>query len=696
MAWETIHKSDRPGWPAATLDDYASVRQGFSWEGARSLLDGLPDGGLNIAYEAVDRHLEAGLADKVAIRWLGRDSQRDSQGDSQRDSQRDREPVSHSDSHNDSQGDSRQGSLVNSQGDVQKAKKANPTPATCCRDLSYGELAGLTSRFAHLLERLDVAPGERVFSLLGRVPDLYVAALGTLKAGRVFSPLFSAFGPEPVRARMSLGDARVLVTTAAYYERKVAPWRRELSGLRHVLLTDRGGEDLPAGTLSLPDALATCPDTGGLAATRAEDMALLHFTSGTTGKPKGAIHVHGAVLFHALTGRYALDLHPEDVYWCTADPGWVTGTSYGIIAPLAIGATLIVDEADLDPARWFGILQDQRVTVWYTAPTAIRMLMKVANRTDKGIVGHYDLSRLRFLASVGEPLNPEGVIWGQEVLGLPFHDNWWQTETGGIMIANYRSMDIRPGSMGKPLPGVEAAIVRRTGPPSAPATGTPVDACSASDASPADTPLTRARSGVTRISPGQSATPGFPAPAPVIEVIETPDTPGELALRPGWPAMFRGYLNEPERYAQCFADGWYLTGDLAQRDADGYYWFVGRADDVIKSAGHLIGPFEVESVLMEHPAVAEAAAIGVPEPTAGEVVKALVALKPGFAADEALRRALLGHARKRLGPAVAPREVDFRANLPKTRSGKIMRRLLRARELGLPEGDLSTLESDER
>ncbi|NCA87802.1 MAG: acetate--CoA ligase [Gammaproteobacteria bacterium] len=604
MAWETIRKTDRPGWPVANLDDYEIVREGFSWAAASSLLRGLPDGGLNLAFEAVDRHLEEGLADKVAIRWLGRDFQTD---------------------------------------------RAN------YRDLSYGELAGLTSRFAHLLEQLDVAPGERVFSLLGRVPELYVAALGTLKAGRVFSPLFSAFGPEPVRARMTLGDARVLVTTAAYYERKVAPWRQGLPGLRHVLLTDRRGEDLPVGTLSLADALATCPDRGGLASTRPEDMALLHFTSGTTGKPKGAIHVHGAVLFHVLTGRYALDLHPADVFWCTADPGWVTGTSYGIIAPLAIGATLIVDEADLDPVRWFGILQDQRVTVWYTAPTAIRMLMKVADRTDKGIVGHYDLSRLRFLASVGEPLNPEGVMWGQEVLGLPFHDNWWQTETGGIMIANYRRMDIKPGSMGKPLPGVEAAIVRRLRPAAA------------------DT-----------------------QPGPAIEVIETPDTLGELALRLGWPAMFRGYLNEPERYAKCFADGWYLTGDLAQRDADGYYWFVGRADDVIKSAGHLIGPFEVESVLMEHPAVAEAAAIGVPEPTAGEVVKALVALKPGFTADEGLRKALLAHARKRLGPAVAPREIDFRANLPKTRSGKIMRRLLRARELGLPEGDLSTLESDER
>jgi len=592
VPWETIQKTERPDWPAPNLDEYGAAYAGFSWDQARAALAGLPDGGLNIAYEAVDRHVHDGRGDKTAIRWLGKELQQ--------------------------------------------------------RDISYRELAALTSRFAHLLERLGVARGERVFSLLGRSPELYVAALGSLKAGRVFSPLFSAFGPEPVQARMEIGDARVLVTTAAYYRRKVATWRAALPGLQHVLLTDASGDDLPEGTLSLADALADCPDSGGLAATRPEDMALLHFTSGTTGRPKGAIHVHEAVVVHRLTGALALDLHPDDIYWCTADPGWVTGTSYGIIAPLVIGATMIVDEAEMEPVRWLHILDDHRVTVWYTAPTAIRMLMKIADANDPGIFKEHDLSHLRFLASVGEPLNPEGVVWGRDVIGLPFHDNWWQTETGGIMIANYRSTPIKPGSMGRPLPGIEAAIVEQD-------------------------PRTKA-----------------------VAVIETPNTPGQLALRPGWPSMFRGYLNEPERYQKCFADGWYLSGDLAQRDADGWYWFLGRADDMIKSSGHLIGPFEVESALMEHEAVAEAAAIGIPEPTAGEIVKALVALKPGFTPDEALRRSLLGHARKRLGPAVAPREIDFRSNLPKTRSGKIMRRLLKARELGLPEGDTSTLESDER
>jgi acetyl-CoA synthetase len=353
--------------------------------------------------------------------------------------------------------------------------------------------------------------------------------------------------------------------------------------------------------------------------------------------------VHEAVVAHHITGQYALDLHPDDIFWCTADPGWITGTSYGIVAPLTNGATLIVDEAEFDAERWYRVLEREKVTVWYTAPTAIRMLMKIGVEP----IRNYDLSRLRFMSSVGEPLNPEAVAWSAAAFGRPFHDNWWQTETGGIMIANYAAMDIKPGSMGRPLPGIQAAIVRRN-------------------------------------ADGK------------IEEIATPLTMGELALRPGWPSMFRGYLNEPERYSKCFADGWYLTGDLATRDVDGYYWFVGRADDVIKSAGHLIGPFEVESALMEHKAVAEAGVIGKPDATAGEAVKAFVVLKSGFDPSEPLRKELLGHARRRLGPAIAPREIDFRINLPKTRSGKIMRRLLKARELGLPEGDLSTLESDER
>jgi acetyl-CoA synthetase len=477
--------------------------------------------------------------------------------------------------------------------------------------------------------------------LAERIPELYIAALGTLKNGSVFCPLFAAFGPEPIAARMAIGEGRVLVTTETLYQRRqIGMLRDSLPQLRHVILVGKDGQATAVpDTQDFHQLLAAANADFTFAPTDPEDMALLHFTSGTTGKPKGAIHVHASVLMHYLTGKLALDLHRDDVFWCTADPGWVTGTSYGIIAPLVNGVTSIIDAGEFDPKRWYRILQDQRINVWYTAPTAIRMLMKLGTAAVRG----YDLSHLRFLASVGEPLNPEAVVWGRDAFGLPFHDTWWQTETGGIIIANYPCMDIKPGSMGRPLPGIEAAIVRRT-----------------------------------RLGG--------------IEVLKGPNQEGELALRLSWPSLFRGYLHEGLRYRQCFADGYYLTGDLARRDSDGYFWFVGRADDMIKSAGHLIGPFEVESVLLEHPAVAEAGVIGKPDSVAMEVVKAFVALKPGYKPGEALKREIMALARKRLGVAVAPRELDFQPNLPKTRSGKIMRRLLKAREMGLPEGDLSTLE----
>ncbi|MEX2631977.1 MAG: acetate--CoA ligase [Tistlia sp.] len=586
MPWDTIEKPKSGFAVPPNLRDYGEARASFSWQAARQELDGLPGGGLNIAHEAVDRHLAHGRGQRPALRWLGRDG--------------------------------------------------------TGRDFTYEDLARLTSRFANVLTELGVGRGDRVFGFAGRIPALYIAALGTLKNGSVFSPLFSAFGPEPLRSRMELGDARVLVTTEALYRKKVMAWRDELPGLQHVLLADASEDALPPGTASLAAAMERASESFEVAPTRPDEMALLHFTSGTTGRPKGAVHVHEAVVAHHVTGRLALDIHSDDRVWCTADPGWVTGMSYGIVAPLTNGATLVVDEAEFDAERWYRTLQDEQVTVWYTAPTAIRMMMKLGSE----VLRRYDLSHLRFLASVGEPLNPEAVVWGAEAFGRPFHDNWWQTETGGIMIANYPTMAIKPGSMGRPVPGVEAAIVERAG--------------------------------------------------QEVRVLDEPMTTGELALRPGWPSMFRGYLNEEERYRKCFVGGWYLTGDLAMQDADGYFWFVGRADDMIKSAGHLIGPFEVESALMEHPAVAEAGVIGKPDPIAGETVKAFVALKTGYEPGEALRKELLGHARKRLGPAVAPKEIDFRQNLPKTRSGKIMRRLLKTRELGLPEGDLSTLESDER
>jgi acetyl-CoA synthetase len=566
------------------LRDYDAERAHFSWEQARSELAGLPGGGLNIAHEAVDRHLSTPTREHVALRWISKRGER--------------------------------------------------------RDIRYGELSQLTNRFANLLLELGVEKGDRLFTLCGRIPELYIAVLGALKHGVVVSPLFSAFGPEPLKTRLVIGEGRVLVTTETLYKRKVATIRAQLPALEHVLLVSEDGKATAVpGTVDLAQLMADVPDNFAIAATLSEDSALLHFTSGTTGTPKGALHVHGAAVTHWATGRYALDLHAGDIYWCTADPGWVTGTSYGIVAPLMHGVTCIIDEAEFDAEHWYRLLQEQEVSVWYTAPTALRMLMKAGPEAAR----RYRFPQLRFIASVGEPLNPEAVWWGKEVLGLPIHDNWWQTETGGIVIANTPTLPIKPGSMGKPLPGMDAGIVHKRD------DGT-------------------------------------------IEEITAPDVEGELALKPGWPSMFRGYLNQEDRYRKCFAGGWYLTGDLAKRDADGYYWFVGRADDVIKSAGHLIGPFEVESVLMEHPAIAEAGVIGKPDPMAGEVVKAFVSLKAGVAESEALRMELLGHARKRLGAAVAPKEIAFLPTLPRTRSGKIMRRLLKARELGLPEGDVSMLE----
>ena len=586
-SYKSISKS-KPFRLAPNLADYDEERAIFTWEAAESYLSLLPGGRWNMVHEAVDRHALAGDGYRTAIRWLGRRGER--------------------------------------------------------RDISYSELSEATSRFASGLRKLGVGKGDRVFTLCSRIPELYVATLGALKNGSVAAPLFSAFGPEPIQTRLSMGKGKVLVTTGPLYRKRIAGIRERLPDLEHVIVVG----DPVEGTLSFADVLASGDPETPAEPMDPEDMALLHFTSGTTGTPKGAVHVHQAVLHHYISALYALDLHSHDVYWCTADPGWVTGTSYGLIAPLTHGVTCIVDEGDFDADRWYGIIQEEHVSVWYTAPTAVRMLMKVG----ADVARQYDLSSLRFVASVGEPLNPEAVVWGVEALGLPIHDNWWQTETGGIMISNYAAEEIRPGSMGRPLPGVEATILRRTD------------------------------EGGIRVNPDGTA-----------EVEPRPLVEGELALRPGWPSMFRGYLGMEERYEKAFVGGWYCTGDLAERDEDGYYWFVGRGDDVIKSAGHLIGPFEVESVLIEHPAVAEAGVIGKPDEVAGEVVKAFVSLNPGFVWSAELNKELLAWGRVKLGAAVAPREIDHEQDLPHTRSGKIMRRLLKAWELGLPTGDLSTLES---
>ena len=561
--------------------DYEKANTSFSWEHTARELSGLPDKkGLNIAYEAIDRHTNH-LKNTIAFRFIRKDRS--------------------------------------------------------FHDLTYAELQKQTSQFANVLQNLGIQKGERVFSFAGRIPELYITALGTLKYTAVFCPLFSVFGPEPVFQRLTRGDAAVLVTTSILFEKKIKPLIERLPSLRYILISDKQ-EHISEKVLSFSKLMEAAKTDFTIQETNPEDPALLHFTSGTTGMPKGVLHVHQAVLTHYITGKYVLDFHKGDRYWCTADPGWVTGTSYGIIAPLLHGITSIIDEEEFDAARWYSILEEHKITIWYTAPTAIRRLMRMDIKPRLS----YHLENLRLILSVGEPLHAEAVIWGQENFGIPILDNWWQTETGGIMIANYPSMKVKPGSMGKPLPGIEIAIANVT-----------------------DKQL---------------------------KIITEPNIQGHLILKKGFPSLFRGYLHEEERYKKCFIGKWYLSGDLAKKDADGYYWFIGRADDIIKTSGHMVGPFEVESTLMRHPAVAEAAVIGKPEPTIGELVKAFVVLKTGKLANEETKMDIMGFARKEMGPAVAPKEIEFIENIPKTRSGKILRRLLKARELGLPEGDLSTLE----
>lgn len=564
------------------LSNYEKVKSSFLWENVAKELSGLPQGrGLNIAHEAIDKHTLTNQKNSIALRFIKKDSN--------------------------------------------------------FQDFTYSELKVQTSKFANVLQNLGIQKGECIFSLAGRIPELYITALGTLKYTAVFCPLYSVFGPEPIFQRLSKGDAVVLVTTAALFEKKVKPLIDRLPSLRYIILTD-SNKHVSDKILSFTQLMEEAKDEFKIPETNPEDPALLHFTSGTTGMPKGVLHVHKAIYTHYITGKYVLDFHQGDIFWCTADPGWVTGTSYGIIAPLVHGITSIIDEEEFDATRWYSNLEKQKVTIWYTAPTAIRRLM----RMDIKPIEIYNLEKLRLILSVGEPLHAGAVIWGLENFGIPILDNWWQTETGGIMIANYPSMNIQPGSMGKPLPGIEVAIAE--------------------------------------ITDNQ------------IKLITEPNTQGHLVLKKGFPSLFRGYLHDEERFKKCFIGDWYLSGDLAKMDSAGYFWFVGRADDIIKTSGHMVGPFEVESTLMKHPSVSEAAVIGKPEPTIGELVKAFLVLKANINPNEETKMDIMAFARREMGPAVAPKEIEFVATIPKTRSGKILRRLLKARELGLPEGDLSTLE----
>ena len=581
MDYPTIVKGPLESFPVTpNLLDYQKMRQDFRWENLSAELDWFDSEHINIGHIAIDAHLKTERRDKKALIW---ESQR---------------------------------------GEVE--------------EYTFADLALLSNKFANVLvKELGIQKGDRVFFLLERIPEIFIAILGTLKAGAVIGPLFSAFGPDAVKDRLTDSRAKVLVTSPIL-KKKVAEILSDLPHLEKIVVVNRKNVALDPDDVSYEAVMERASEHFETVRTSKEDNAIMHYTSGTTGKSKGAVHVHNAVIGHYATAKYVLDLQPDDIYWCTADPGWVTGTSYGMFGPWSNGITQVVYEGAFSAKQWYRILEQWMVTVWYTAPTAIRMLMKAGD----DLPGQFNLDSLRHMCSVGEPLNPEAIVWGQKVLQKSFHDNWWQTETGAIMIANYAVQDIKPGSMGRPFLGINAGIIDDE---------------------------------FSELPAGQE---------------------GNLAVRPGWPSMFRTYWEKEELYQSCFKNGWYITGDRARKDDEEYFFFISRADDVINTAGHLVGPFEVESVLMEHPAVAEAGVIGKPDPIAMEVVKAFVSLKEGYKPVDDLKDDIQKFVMKRLSTAAAPREIDFIDSLPKTRSGKIMRRLLKAKELGMPLGDTSTLEDD--
>ena len=505
------------------------------------------------------------------------------------------------------------------------------------KEYTFDDLRRFSNWFASKLEESGLKPGDRICIFMDRIPELYISFLGILKMGGIAQPLYSAFGEDTLFTRLEDAKTCAILTTRKHLG-KVRRIRETLPELSHVFVVDAGAKTMEKGEMALSMEEGGGVDTYNVHKVGPETPSVLHYTSGTTGKPKGALHVHSSILAQSITTRWVLDVTPQDIYWCTADPGWVTGTSYGIIGPWANGITQVVLDSGFSARKWYSFIEKYKVTVWYSAPTAIRLLMK------EGLdpVKRANLSSLRHLASVGEPLNAEAVIWSEKAFGKPFHDSFWQTETGAIVISNYPGMKIKPGSMGKPFPGIVATVVN-------PKTHEPV------------------------LSKG---------------------TVGLIAVRPGWPSMFRTYWNNKETYDKKFQNGWYLCGDRASIDSEGYFWFVGRDDDVINTAGHLVGPFEIESALLEHHAVAESAAVGKPDPINMEVVKAFVSLKPGHKGSDEMTMDIMNFIRKKLSPLAMPQEIEYVDALPKTRSGKIMRRLLRAKEWGEEIGDTSTLESD--
>jgi acetyl-CoA synthetase len=504
---------------------------------------------------------------------------------------------------------------------------------------TFDRMRVLTNSIAKYLQDLGIADGQRVCLFMDKIPELYFGFLSVLKMGGIAQPLFSAFGGESLFTRLDNAKTTAIITQKKHVG-KVRKILAELPDLQHIVVVDDDGKKpLREKEIALNMEEIEQIEQFEVFPAKAETPSVLHYTSGTTGQPKGAMHVHYSLISQYISAKYVLDLKEDDIYWCTADPGWVTGTSYGIIGAWANGVTQCVLDSGFKTESWYRFIEEHKITVWYSAPTAIRSLMKEG----KEAVAKFNMSSLRHLCSVGEPLNAEAVIWSTETYGLTFHDTFWQTETGSMMITNYPGMKIKPGSMGKPFPGITATVVDLK----------------------------------------------------THEPIDKPGTVGLIAIKPPWPSMFRTYWNNKEVYDSKFQNGWYICGDRASIDEDGYYWFVGRDDDVINTGGHLVGPFEIESALLEHEAVAESAVVGKPDPVNMEVVKAFILLKPGFEPSAELDLKIMNFVRKKLSPLAMPQEIEFVNSLPKTRSGKIMRRMLRAKEWGEEIGDTSTLEDDE-
>jgi acetyl-CoA synthetase len=497
-------------------------------------------------------------------------------------------------------------------------------------------LAGNT--IGTFLTNLGLKNEDRICLFMDRIPELYFSFLGILKIGAVVQPLFSAFGDESLFVRLENAQTRAIITQRKHLP-KVRKIRSRLPYLEFIIIVDHlKTKDLENNEIAFSLEETPAVENMNIFPTKAESPSVLHYTSGTTGQPKGVQHVHYSLISQYLTTKWVLDLQDNDIYWCTADPGWVTGTSYGIIGPWSLGITLCILDAGFSAQTWYKFIEKYKVSMWYSAPTAIRSLMKAG----EDIIKNFDLSGLRHLASVGEPLNSEAVIWSERIFGKPFLDTFWQTETGSIMITNFPGMKVKPGSMGKPFPGITSVVLD---------------------------PKT-------------------------FEPIKESGKIGLIAFKPGWPAMMRTYLNNDEKYREKFVNGWYLSGDKASIDNDGYFWFIGRDDDIINTGGHLVSPFEVESALLEHPAVGESAVVAKPDEANMEVVKAFITLKPGFIPSKDLELEIMNFIRKKLSSLAMPQEIEYMDKLPKTRSGKIMRRLLHAKEWGENIGDISTLEND--